>query len=176
MTRAYSAALMAVKVRCMSSPRASFRKSDCLAAEIAERAGIALAIINGTYDFPLARSLDGDVGTLFLPQRNDRARKAWLGAKQKLEGQLVVDAGCAEALRRGGSLLAAGIVSVAGMFERGDPVEVHDEGGAVLAQGLSEYTNDEVERIKGLRREDIEPVLGYSPRSAVIHRDHLVML
>ncbi|OYX65341.1 MAG: glutamate 5-kinase [Sphingomonadales bacterium 32-64-17] len=150
--------------------------SKLQAAEIAERAGIALAIINGTHDLPLARALDSDIGTLFLPQRNDGARKAWLGARQKIEGQLVVDAGCAEALRSGGSLLAAGIVSVSGSFGRGDPVEVHDEGGTVLAQGLSEYQSAEVEAIKGLRREDIEPVLGYSPRSAVIHRDHLVML
>ena len=150
--------------------------SKLQAAEIAERAGIALAIINGTPDMPLARALDGAIGTLFRPQRNDGARKAWLGARQKIEGQLVVDAGCAEALRGGGSLLAAGIVSVSGSFGRGDPVEVHDEGGTVLGQGLSEYTSAEVAAIKGLRREHIEPVLGYSPRSAVIHRDHLVML
>tara|TARA_A100001391_G_scaffold114330_2_gene77185 strand:- start:947 stop:2080 length:1134 start_codon:yes stop_codon:yes gene_type:complete len=150
--------------------------SKLQAAEIAERAGIALAIINGTHEMPLARALDGDVGTLFRPQRNDGARKAWLGARQKLEGLLVVDTGCAEALRSGGSLLAAGIVSLSGEFGRGDPIEVHDESGTVLAQGLSEYTSAEVAAIKGLRREDLAPVLGYAPRSAVIHRDHLVML
>ena len=150
--------------------------SKLQAAEIAERAGIALAIINGTYERPLARAFDGDIGTLFLPRRHDPARKAWLGARQKLAGALVVDSGCAKALRRGGSLLAAGIVEVRGSFERGDPVEVHEAGGRVIAQGLIEYKSGEVDQIKGLRSEDMEVVLGYAPRSAVIHRDHLVML
>ena len=150
--------------------------SKLLAAEIAERAGIALAIINGTSLRPFAKAMSEDRGTLFLAQRDYHARKAWLGGRQKMAGALVVDAGCARALRDDSSLLAAGIVEVDGTFERGDPVGVRSEDGTMLAQGLVEYTSTEVSALKGLRSEDQEAVLGYAPRAAVIHRDHLVIL
>lgn len=150
--------------------------SKLQAAEIAERAGIALAIINGTHMRPIQRALSAGVGTLFLPRRNDGALKAWLGGRQRMGGLLVVDAGCAKALAKGGSLLAAGIVSCEGSFNRGDPVAVRDEKGRPVAQGLVEYNSDEISRIIGHSTEELEPLLGYSPRSAVIHRDQLVLL
>jgi len=155
--------------------------SKLQAAEIAERAGIALAIVNGTHDAPLARALDGaeeggGIGTLFLPKRRDAARKAWLGGRQRLRGSVTVDAGCAAALGRGGSLLATGITAVEGDFARGDAVAVRNADGGAIAQGLAEYTSAEIERILGRRSDEIEALLGYTPRAAVIHRDHLVLL
>ncbi len=93
-----------------------------------------------------------------------------------MAGALVVDAGCAMALAKGSSVLATGILAVEGTFERGDPVGVRDAQGRALAQGLAEYTSQEIEVIKGLRSESHEAVLGYAPRAAVIHRDHLVLL
>ncbi len=150
--------------------------SKLQAAEIAERAGIALAILNGTYERPIARALGEGRGTLFLPRRNDTARKAWLGGRQRMKGAVVVDAGCAKALAKGGSLLATGITAIEGEFRRGDPVGVRDMQGRPLAQGLVEYNSAEIERIKGYRSEELEGWLGYAPRSAVIHRDHLVLL
>jgi glutamate 5-kinase len=151
--------------------------SKLQAAEIAERAGIALAIVNGTQDAPLARALGGEgIGTLFLPKRRDAARKAWLGGRQRMRGTLTVDQGCAAALARGGSLLASGIVATEGDFARGDPVAVRDAEGKALAQGLVEYSAAEVDRIKGSRSDQQEALLGYAPRAAVIHRDQLVLL
>src|SRR5690606_34169584 len=113
--------------------------SKLQAAEIASRAGIALAIVNGTHASPLARAIGRDIGTLFLPVRRDGARKAWLGGRLRMKGTLTVDAGCARALGRGGSLLASGITDVAGEFARGDPVFVRDQQGRPVAQGLAEY-------------------------------------
>ncbi|MBC7159832.1 MAG: glutamate 5-kinase [Porphyrobacter sp.] len=150
--------------------------SKLQAAEIATRAGITLAIVNGTADRPLARATGEEIGTLFLPTRRDRGRKAWLGGRQRLRGALVVDGGCARALARGGSLLASGIVAVDGTFRRGDPVAVRDEQGRPLAQGLVEYDGEEVARISGRRSEEQAALLGYAPRAAVIHRNHLVLL
>ena len=151
-------------------------RSKLQAAEIAERAGIALAIINGTHERPFAHALAAGRGTLFLPKRNDTARKAWLGGRQRMRGTLVIDAGCATALKRGFSLLATGITAVEGSFKRGDPVAVSDGEGLVLAQGLAEYDAAEVARLRGHRSEEHEALLGYAPRSAVVHRDHLVLL
>ena len=150
--------------------------SKLQAAEIAERAGITLAIVNGTHERPLARALAGEIGTLFLPRRRDGARKAWLGGRQRMKGALVVDAGCTGALLKGGSLLASGITGVEGEFSRGDPIAVLDGVGKAVAQGLAEYASDEIARIKGRRSEEHQALLGYSPRSAVIHRDQLVLL
>ena len=151
--------------------------SKLQAAEIAERAGIALAIVNGTHEAPLARALAGEgVGTLFLPKRRDAARKAWLGGRQRMRGSVTVDAGCAAALSRGGSLLATGITAVEGDFARGDPVAVRDGEGKPIAQGLVEYTSAEVASVLGRRSDELEALLGYAPRAAVIHRDQLVLL
>ena len=150
--------------------------SKLQAAEIAERAGIALAIVNGTHAAPIARALDSGTGTLFLPRRRDRARKAWLGGRMRLKGALTVDAGCAAALSEGGSLLAAGITVVEGDFARGDAVAIHDAGGRAIAHGLAEYAAAECAALKGRRSAEHAEVLGYAPRAAVIHRDHMVLL
>jgi len=150
--------------------------SKLQAAEIAERAGITLAIINGTDDSPLERASKANLGTLFLPRRRDSARKAWLGGRMRLKGSLVVDAGCATALGEGNSLLATGIVAVDGSFSRGDAIAVRDGEGRMIAKGLVEYDAAEVSSIAGRRREEQESLLGYAPRSAVIHRDHMVQL
>ncbi|HWK42242.1 MAG TPA: glutamate 5-kinase [Croceibacterium sp.] len=150
--------------------------SKLQAAEIATRAGIALAIANGKHPAPLSRALGGDIGTLFVPTRRDGARKAWLGGRLRMKGTLTVDAGCASALLKGGSLLASGVTGVEGDFARGDPVFVRDPQGRTLAQGLAEYASAEVDTIKGRRSEEQQDLLGYAPRSAVIHRDQLVLL
>jgi len=151
-------------------------RSKLQAAEIAERAGIALGIVNGTHEAPIARALGSGTGTLFLPRRKDAARKAWLGGRMRLTGTLTVDAGCANALTKGGSLLAAGITGVEGSFDRGDPVAVQDTTGKAIAQGLAEYSAAECARLKGTRSDEQAAILGYAPRSAVIHRDQLVLL
>ncbi len=150
--------------------------SKLQAAQIATRAGIALGILNGTWESPIANAVEQDRGTLFLPVRADSARKAWLGGRLAPAGELRVDKGCAEALKGGASLLAAGVVGVSGQFRRGDLVSVLSIRGERLAQGLAEYDVAEMQLIAGKRAEDQAERLGYAPRSCVIHRDHMVLL
>ena len=150
--------------------------SKLQAAEIAERAGIALVIASGQHDAPLARVTQQGIGTLFLPRRNAGARKAWLGGRLRLKGALTVDAGAARALMKGSSLLAAGIVAVEGAFARGDAVAIRGEDGATLAHGLSEYDAGECALLKRRQSAEHAALLGYAPRSAVVHRDQLVLL
>ncbi|WP_371830717.1 glutamate 5-kinase [Erythrobacter sp.] len=144
------------------------------AARIAERAGIALAIVNGTHQSPISRALDGPIGTLFVPQGDASARKAWLGGRLAPAGVLTVDAGCVIALEKGASLLAAGIVEIEGEFARGDLVAIHGPKGERLGQGLVEYTSAECRSIRGLKQDLQADRLGYAPRAAVVHRDHMV--
>jgi glutamate 5-kinase len=148
--------------------------SKLQAAEIAERAGIALVIASGLHDAPLARA--ATIGTLFLPKGKAAARKAWLGGRLRLKGALVVDAGAARALGKGSSLLAAGIVRTEGEFQRGDAVAIRTDAGATLAHGLSEYDALECARLMGTQSGEHAALLGYAPRSAVVHRDQLVLL
>lgn len=150
--------------------------SKLQAAQIAERAGITLAIINGTHESPIANAVAANCGTLFLPQRSDQARKAWLGGRLAPAGTLRVDKGCEEALRKGASLLAAGVVGLSGAFRRGDLVSIVTAAGKPIAQGLCEYGSDEVQAIAGKREGDQAERLGYAPRPAVVHRDHMVLL
>ncbi|MXO51284.1 glutamate 5-kinase [Erythrobacter gaetbuli] len=144
------------------------------AARIAERAGIALAIVNGTHDKPISRALDAGIGTLFVAQGDESARKAWLSGRLAPAGVLTVDAGCTLALERGASLLAAGLTEVEGDFRRGDLVAIHGAKGERLGQGLVEYDAAECRAILGLREDEQAARLGYVPRAAVVHRDHMV--
>jgi glutamate 5-kinase len=150
--------------------------SKLQAAEIAELAGIALAIANGTHDAPIARATAKSIGTLFLPRRKAGARKAWLGGRLRLRGALTVDAGAAGALGRGSSLLAKGVTAVEGHFARGDAIAIRDPEGRTLAHGLSEYDAGECARLIGTHSSEQAEILGYAPRSAVVHRNQLILL
>jgi len=91
-------------------------------------------------------------------------------------GCVTVDAGAAAALRQGKSLLAAGATRIDGQFARGDVIEIADIEGARIARGLSEYDAADAARIAGTRSGAHASLLGYAPRAALVHRDHLVLL
>jgi glutamate 5-kinase len=154
--------------------------SKLQAAEIAERAGIALVIANGTPEAPVARVIEQGIGTLFVPRDDKRrkagARKAWLGGRLRLKGALVIDAGAAKALLGGSSLLAKGVTAVDGSFRRGDAIAVRGPDGATLAHGLAEYDAAECGAILGHHSNEHAALLGYEPRAAIVHRDQLVLL
>ncbi len=146
------------------------------AVRIARAAGIPLAIAAGAGAHPLARFLATGEGTVFPAGAGAPSRKAWLVGRMVVAGRLRIDQGAAEALRRGRSLLAAGITAVEGVFARGDAVDVLDPEGRAIARGLVAYDAGEVARIAGRRSDAIAAILGYAPRAAVIHRDQMVML
>lgn len=145
------------------------------AAKLAGAAGIHLAIADGRVAHPLRRFADSGRGTVFVAGEGARAKKAWLAGRLTFAGTVTVDAGAAAALRRGNSLLAAGVVRVEGGFTRGDVVAVAGPDG-VIGRGLAGYDAADAAAIIGLRNENQAPVLGYAPRAAMIHADHLVLL
>lgn len=150
--------------------------SKLQAARIASRAGVALAIITGRRDNPLA-AFDADGrGTLFEAATGARAKRAWLAGRLTVKGRILVDDGAVTALGKGKSLLAAGARAVEGRFERGAVVDIVGPDGRAVARGLSEYSAADAARIAGRRSDAHAGILGYAPRSALVHRDHLVML
>jgi glutamate 5-kinase len=145
------------------------------AARIAAAAGVHLAIIDGRRDHPLASFEASGRGTVFIATPGASAKKAWLAGRLTVRGTIHIDAGAAAALTRGNSLLAAGATRVEGKFERGDPVEISGPAGP-LARGLAGYDNLDTALILGTRYDAQAAKLGYAPRAALVHRDHLVML
>jgi len=150
--------------------------SKLQAAEIAERAGIALAIVRGVENAPLGRAMETGTGTVFLPKRDDSAWKSWIGGRLRFNGSIRIDQGCIEALQNGNSILAAGMTGVYGVFERGDVISIEDRDGKMIAKGMVEYDAEDCETIKGLRTTEVAEKLGTVPRSCVVHRDHLVLM
>jgi glutamate 5-kinase len=152
-------------------------RTKLAAARIATGAGVAMVIAVGGVPHPVRSLLDGARCTWFLASPEGRtARKRWILGTLQPVGRLVVDAGAARALDRGGSLLPAGVRAVEGEFERGDAVEVVGADGARLGRGLSAYASGDAERIIGHRSEEIEAILGWRGRDELIHRDDLVVM
>ncbi len=148
-----------------------------LAAKIATAAGCNMAIALGQIDRPLKALAEGGRCTWVLARSNPAAaRKQWILGALKPSGALTLDAGAEAALRGGKSLLPIGVTAVAGHFQRGDAVIVRGPGGNEIARGLVAYEADEARRLIGRRSSEIEVVLGYPGRAAMIHRDDLVVV
>jgi glutamate 5-kinase len=152
-------------------------RTKLVAARIATQAGVAMAIAQGNVERPLRALKEGARCTWFLPAADgSSAWKRWISGSLAPRGILTVDMGAANALRDGRSLLPAGVRSVEGTFQRGDPVLVRGPDGEALARGLSAYGSDDATRISGHRSDKIEAILGWRGRDEMIHRDDLVVL
>lgn len=150
--------------------------SKLSAAKIAQGSGAHLAIVSGREDHPLRRFDETGRGTLFWGGEGKKGRKAWLAGRLTARGRVLVDAGAAAALRQGRSLLAAGATQVEGQFARGDVIDIAEADGMLLARGLAEYDAADAARIAGRRNDAQADLLGYAPRSALVHRDHMVLV
>jgi glutamate 5-kinase len=146
------------------------------AARICLSAGCRMAITKGETLHPLKAIEEGGRCTWFIPSSEPRtARKQWIFGSMKPSGSLVLDDGAAKALASGRSLLPAGVIAVAGEFDRGDCVLVKTPAGRVLGRGLVAYSSADSRAILGRKSGDIEAILGYRGRDELIHRDDLVM-
>jgi len=150
------------------------------AAKMATSSGINMVIASGEEKDAISRILDGEeIGTLFVSRENRlQFRKRWLAFGARIAGKIVVDDGCAKAVRKAGgcSILPAGITDVEGEFEAGNTISVVNKNGHELARGLANYSSEELDMIKGAKTSEIENILGHKHFDEVIHRDDLVIL
>ena len=145
------------------------------AARIASAAGCATVITLGQRPSPLLAVERGEPATVIAPSTTPAAAyKAWIAGSLAPAGALVVDAGAAQAVRRGKSLLAAGVRRVEGRFDKGDAVVIRDEAGLEIARGLARYEAEDAIRICGLKSAAIEGVLGYTS-GPLVHADDLAV-
>jgi glutamate 5-kinase len=145
------------------------------AARIASAAGCTTVITLGRRPSPLLAVEDGERSTVIEASTTPAAAyKSWIAGSLAPAGALVVDAGAAEAVRRGKSLLAAGVRRTEGRFDKGDAVVICDEAGREIARGLVRYEAEDAVRICGLKSEAIEATLGYTS-GPLVHADDLAL-
>ena len=94
-----------------------------------------------------------------------------------LKAGLVLDEGAVTVLRgQGRSLLAVGVKTSTGDFDRGELVTCVSSTGEEVARGLINYSNTETEKIIGRSSNSFQNILGYCGDSELIHRDNMVVL
>jgi len=146
------------------------------AARIATGAGIPVVLTAAGRVVP---ALAGEtVGTVFHPTGRRRpTRLLWLAHATEGKGRIQIDDGAVRALvERRASLLPAGITDVTGSFEGGDPVDLVDARGDLVARGLVNYDSAELPGLIGRSTRDLARELGASYEREVVHRDDLVVL
>ncbi len=146
------------------------------AARIATSAGIPVILtLAERADDALA---GGDHGTCFHPTGKRRpTRLLWLAHATDARGELWLDAGAVRAVtQRKASLLPAGVTKIDGTFQAGEPVDLLDPNGVVIARGLVNYDADELPELLGRSTRELLAALGEGYDRTVVHRDALVLL
>jgi len=147
------------------------------AGRIATNAGTHMVIASGTVEHPLRAIAQGARCTWFLTAANPvTARKKWIAGALEHKGTLTIDAGAVAALRRGKSLLPAGVVGIDGSFARGDAVIIRGPGGVEIGRGLVAYDVKDALKIQGRSSAAISSILGFSGRAEMVHRDDLAVI
>ena len=150
-------------------------KTKIDAAKVCQLSGCYMAIANGLSTRPIKNIYNKNNCTWFLPKISKLdARKKWIISSISPKGKLIVDDGAINALRKGKSLLAAGIINVEGKFNKGDHIKIIDKNMNEFARGLSSFTSDEIFKIKGQHSNKINELLGYVTKSEVVHKDDMV--
>jgi glutamate 5-kinase len=154
-------------------------RSKIEAARLASGAAVTTHIALAREPQVIERIIKGEALGTRIPGGGERAdsRKRWLAVARRVKGQIHVDAGAANALtRRGKSLLAAGIVSLSGRFERGDTISIVAADGEEIARGLASLSVSELEQVLGKRQDAAAAALGYALPKAVVHRVNMLVL
>ena len=147
------------------------------APSMAGRYGVSSIIANSREENVLLRIVKGEaLGTIVRPEADQlNSRRAYIAHALKPKAKIIIDEGAARALKKSkASLLASGILSTEGNFERGDGISCCIEDGTEVMRGIVEYSRDEVQKIAGHRSNEIGNILGYKHRRSVIHRENMV--
>ncbi|MDC3157301.1 glutamate 5-kinase, partial [Candidatus Pelagibacter bacterium] len=147
------------------------------AAKICMNSGSHMFIANGKKDNPISNMFSKKKFTHFFPKISSLdAKKKWIIGSLNSNGTIKIDHGAAKALLNGKSLLAAGVNKINGSFEKGENVLILDQNNNQLARGLSSFSSEEIDKIKGKHSKEIEKILGYLSKTEIIHKDDMVLL
>jgi len=145
------------------------------AAKIALASGCNMIITKGNNSSLLNSILNKNKSTWFITKTSPKsARKKWISSQLKVKGSIKVDGGAEAALKRGGSLLPAGVISIKGTFEKGDAINILNKKNVIIYVGLTSYPSKDARIIAGVKSNEIENLLGYHSKDVIIHRDDMV--
>ncbi|MBJ3775042.1 glutamate 5-kinase [Acuticoccus mangrovi] len=151
-------------------------KTKIDAARIATEAGTRMAIASGHVDHPLRAIEEGARATWFHPRSDPvTARKVWIAGSLLPMGALTLDDGAVAAVKRGRSLLPAGVAAVEGQFARGDAVRLVDTAGREVGRGLVAYDADDARLIAGQKTKTLRQLIGARARATMVHRDDMAL-
>jgi len=154
-------------------------ESKIKAAKICSFSGIKMVIAGSRTGNVLDKIISGEgTGTFFAPSAEKKVKgvKKWIAFGKRTMGSIVIDRGAEEVvLNKGKSILAVGVAEVSGKFSRGDTLKVLSVGGKLIAKGISNFSSEDIEKIKGKNKEKILSDFGPSMSDEVIHRDYLVV-
>ena len=146
-------------------------KTKLQAVGIASRAGCRTILAHGGKPDILSRLLDGeDEGTVFLGGNKLSARSRWILNSVPL-GSIKIDNGALKALRNKNSLLPAGIISIDGVFNKGDVVSING-----IANAVSNFNSTELENIIGCHSKEISSLLGKGRKDVIARPEDIVFL
>jgi glutamate 5-kinase len=117
-------------------------------------------------------------GTFFAPQAQKKIKsiKRWIAFGMKSKGNIYIDRGAQEAVEEHGkSVLSVGVAKAEGSFNKGDTVRVYSLDKRLIAKGISNFSADDIEKIKGKNEKQILKEHGKQFCCEVIHRDSLVV-
>ena len=164
-----------IATRSISEHGTGGMKTKIEAAKICQLSGCMMVIANGILERPIKKILKKNECTWFLPKVSKLdARKKWIISSVAPKGELIIDDGAVSALKKGKSLLAAGIKKVNGKFNKGDHIKILDNSLKEYARGLSSFSSEEINKIQGQHSNKINELLGYTSKSEVVHKDDMV--
>ena len=153
--------------------------SKIQAANIATKSGISMYIASGLQNQVIQRIInDETVGTKFLPEESNlESRKRWLvTGYASSKGEILLDKGAVKAVNKNASVLPAGVTSVKGNFDRGDIIAIKDEKSATIGLGISNYSSDEISKIKGVKSSEINELVENNYGDEVVHRNNFIFI
>ena len=141
------------------------------------KSGCNAFLANGMKVLPHEIIYGDAVGTLFIGSHKKLgSRKRWLSFVSTPSGSVVVDDGCAEALRKKhSSLLPVGVVAVKKPFKAEDLIEVLSQQGERLARGIAQLDSANVQLVLQKKTAQVRSILGEDSPEEVIHKNDLVV-
>ena len=141
------------------------------------KSGCNAFLANGMKVLPHEIIYGDAVGTLFIGSHKKLgSRKRWLSFVSTPSGSVVVDDGCAEALRKKhSSLLPVGVVAVQKQFKAGDLIEVLSQQGERLARSIAQLDSANVQLVLQKKTAQVRSILGEDSPEEVIHKNDLVV-
>ena len=141
------------------------------------KSGCNAFLANGMKVLPHEIIYGDAIGTLFIGSHKKLgSRKRWLSFVSTPSGSVVVDDGCAEALRKKhSSLLPVGVVAVQKQFKAGDLIEVLSQQGERLARGIAQLDSANVQLVLQKKTAQVRSILGEDSPEEVIHKNDLVV-